>query len=161
MSRTGHSLIKKQMQSSESPLAGEMSGHIFFKERWFGFDDAMYAAARLLEVLMNAKQKPTESFAGLPHGVSTPELRVDLEEAAHSAIMGQLKEKISFEGAEIIDIDGFRVEFPDGWGLIRPSNTSPCLVLRFEADDSGALARIQGQFRELLQSINPDLKLPF
>lgn len=161
MWKTGHSLIKSKMKETGSPLAGEMSGHIFFKERWYGFDDALYTGARLLEVLMAAKTKPAEVFKELPEGVSTPELRVDLAEDAHKSFMAQMQEKMSFEGAEVFDIDGFRVEFPDGWGLVRPSNTTPCLVLRFEADSQEALERIQGEFRSLMLSINPDLQLSF
>lgn len=161
MWKTGHSLIKSKMKETGAPLAGEMSGHIFFKERWYGFDDALYTGARLLEVLMAAKSKPAEVFKELPEGVSTPELRVDLTEAAHKTFMAQMKEKMNFEGAEIFDIDGIRVEFPDGWGLVRPSNTTPCLVLRFEADSQEAMERIQGEFRTLMLSINPDLQLSF
>ena len=161
MWKTGHSLIKGKMKETGAPLAGEMSGHIFFKERWYGFDDALYTGARLLEVLMAAKAKPAEVFKELPEGVSTPEIRVDLTEEAHKTFMAQMKEKMAFEGAEIFDIDGFRVEFSDGWGLVRPSNTSPCLVLRFEADTEEALARIQGEFRSLMLAINPDLELSF
>ena len=161
MWKTGHSLIKGKMKETGAPLAGEMSGHIFFKERWYGFDDAMYAGARLLEILMNAEKKPSEVFAEIPDTVSTPELRVDLTEEAHKSFMGELKEKMSFAGAEVFDIDGFRIEFPDAWGLVRPSNTTPCLVLRFEADNEEALKRIQGQFTQWLHSVNPELKLPF
>ncbi|MFQ5659460.1 MAG: phosphomannomutase/phosphoglucomutase [Gammaproteobacteria bacterium] len=161
MWRTGHSLIKSKMKEVDAPLAGEMSGHIFFKERWYGFDDGLYAGARLLEVLMNAKASPAEVFAEMPEGVSTPELRVDLPEQAHRTFMSDLGDKMAFDGAEIADIDGYRVEFPDGWGLVRPSNTTPCLVLRFEADNEAVLERIQGEFRKLLLSINPDLQLPF
>jgi len=161
MWKTGHSLIKSKMKETGSPLAGEMSGHIFFKERWYGFDDALYTGARLLEVLMAAKTKPTEVFKELPEGVSTPEIRVDLTEEAHKSFMAQMQEKMNFEGAQVFDIDGFRVEFPDGWGLVRPSNTTPCLVLRFEADSQEVLERIQGEFRTLMLSINPDLQLSF
>ncbi|MFT5132611.1 MAG: phosphomannomutase/phosphoglucomutase [Gammaproteobacteria bacterium] len=161
MWKTGHSLIKGKMKEVNAPLAGEMSGHIFFKERWYGFDDAIYTAARLLEVLMKAKVKPSETFAEMPEGVGTPELRIDLPETAHQSFMADLQEKIKFDGAEVIDIDGYRVEFADGWGLIRPSNTSPCLVLRFEAESKDALERIQSEFRTVLLSINSDLLLPF
>jgi phosphomannomutase / phosphoglucomutase len=161
MWKTGHSLIKAKMKEVDAPLAGEMSGHIFFKERWYGFDDAIYTAARLLEVLMAAKVKPSETFAELPEDVSTPELRIDMPEAEHQSFMAELQNKLSFEGAEVINIDGYRVEFADGWGLIRPSNTTPCLVLRFEADNQTALERIQGEFRNVLLSINSDLQLPF
>jgi phosphomannomutase/phosphoglucomutase len=161
MWRTGHSIIKAKMKETEAPLAGEMSGHIFFKERWYGFDDALYTAARLLEVLVRAKKKPSELFAALPQTVATPELRVPLPEEQHGPFMAALIESGSFDDAEILDIDGIRVEFPDGWGLVRPSNTSPVLVLRFEADSQEALARIQERFRGLLTSIRPDLELPF
>jgi phosphomannomutase / phosphoglucomutase len=161
MWKTGHSLIKSKMKEVDAPLAGEMSGHIFFKERWYGFDDAIYTAARLLEILMNAKAKPSETFAEMPEGVSTPELRLNLPESAHQSFMADLQGKMTFDGAEVIDIDGFRVEFSDGWGLIRPSNTTPCLVLRFEAESQQALERIQSEFRTMLLSINADLQLPF
>ncbi len=161
MWKTGHSLIKAKMKEVGAPLAGEMSGHIFFKERWYGFDDAMYTAARLLEVLVNAKAEPAGFFADIPEGVSTPELRLDLPENQHGDIMQKLEDAMAFDDAEVIKVDGLRVEFADGWGLVRPSNTSPCLVLRFEADDEQALARIQDAFRDLIQSINPDLKPPF
>jgi phosphomannomutase/phosphoglucomutase len=161
MWRTGHSLIKAKMKAVEAPLAGEMSGHIFFKERWYGFDDALYTAARLIEVLMKTKQKPAEVFAALPQAVSTPELRVDLPEEKHGQFMDALGHAMTFSDATVVNIDGFRAEFADGWGLIRPSNTSPVLVLRFEADDEAALKRIQGEFRTRLLSVSADLKLPF
>jgi phosphomannomutase / phosphoglucomutase len=161
MWKTGHSLIKSKMKEVDAPLAGEMSGHIFFKERWYGFDDAIYTAARLLEVLMSAKAKPSAVFAEMPEGISTPELRLTMPESEHQSFMLALKDKVSFEGAEVIDIDGYRIEFSDGWGLIRPSNTSPCLVLRFEADSNEALERIQNEFRNMLLAINADLQLPF
>jgi phosphomannomutase/phosphoglucomutase len=161
MWKTGHSLMKSKMKEVDAPLAGEMSGHIFFAERWYGFDDALYSGARLLEILTNSKVKPVEFFADLPGGVSTPELKIDMPESEHSGFMTELASKISFDEAEIVTIDGFRVEFSDGWGLIRPSNTTPCLVARFEADNSDALARVQGKFKELIQSINPDLAVPF
>lgn len=161
MWKTGHSLIKRKMKETGAPLAGEMSGHIFFKERWYGFDDALYTGARVLEVLMNAKLTPTEAFAELPEGISTPELKVNLDDKAHKPFMLVLKDKMKFDGAEIFDIDGVRAEFSDGWGLVRPSNTTPCLVLRFEAENQAALERIQGEFRNLLLSINSDLQLPF
>ncbi len=161
MWKTGNSLIKAKMREVDTPLAGEMSGHIFFKERWYGFDDGMYAGARLLEILTKSRKKPVEVFAELPGGVSTPELRIPLAEKYHAKFMQAMLKKISFAGAEITDIDGLRVDFPDGWGLVRPSNTSPCLVARFEAEDEKTLARIQSEFRGLIHSITPDLKLPF
>jgi phosphomannomutase/phosphoglucomutase len=139
-----------------------MSGHIFFKERWYGFDDALYAAARLLEILLKEKGTPTAVFAQLPSGIATPELRLAMPEQEHAPFMGALIKKASFEGAEIITVDGLRVDFRDRWGLIRPSNTSPYLILRFEADDQAALERIQEEFRRLLQAVgSKHLKLPF
>jgi phosphomannomutase / phosphoglucomutase len=161
MWKTGHSLIKSKMKEVNAPLAGEMSGHIFFKERWFGFDDAMYAGARLLEILTNSKSRPTDVFAELPGGIATPELRIPLAEKYHVKFMQILRKKAAFDNAEISDIDGIRVDFAEGWGLIRPSNTSPCLVARFEADDKTALEKIQSEFRKLILAVTPDLKLPF
>ena len=161
MWKTGHSLIKNKMLEVGAPLAGEMSGHIFFKERWYGFDDAMYAGARLLEILTNSKSRPSEIFAELPGGVATPELRIPLAEKYHGKFMQILRKKAAFENAEISDIDGIRVDFAKGWGLIRPSNTSPCLVARFEADDKATLEKIQSSFHKLILAVAPDLKLPF
>jgi len=161
MWKTGHSLIKSKMKELDAPLAGEMSGHIFFKERWFGFDDALYAGARMLEILARHKMKTAEVFAGLPGGVATPELRIMLPEKDHAGFMQDLRGKVDFKDAEISDIDGVRVEFRNGWGLIRPSNTTPCLIARFEADDSAALEQIQATFRDLIKKVAPDLKLPF
>ena len=161
MWKTGHSLIKAKMKEINAPLAGEMSGHIFFKERWYGFDDALYTGARLLEVLLASKTKPAAVFAEIPDAVSTPELRVDLPEDSHRAFMEALKDKLDFPTAEVFTVDGYRIEFPDGWGLVRPSNTTPCLILRFEADNQEALARIQSDFHQLLLSVKPDLSLPF
>ena len=142
-------------------MAGEMSGHIFFKERWFGFDDALYAGARMLEILGRHKAKSAEVFAGLPGGVATPELRIMLAEKHHARFMQDLRAIIDFKDVEISDIDGIRVEFRNGWGLIRPSNTTPCLIARFEADDSQGLEQIQASFREVIKKVTPELKLPF
>ena len=161
MSQTGHSLIKAKMQESGALLAGEMSGHIFVRERWYGFDDAIYAAARLLEILINSAESPAEIFAALPGAVSTPELRLDMPEEAHADFMQQILAAANFDNAEISTIDGLRVDFSDSWGLIRPSNTTPCLVLRFEGDDEAALETVKGQFRELLTDIDAGLSLPF
>jgi phosphomannomutase/phosphoglucomutase len=161
MWKTGHSLIKAKMRESEAPLAGEMSGHIFFKERWYGFDDALYAAARLLEILVRDPRPPGEVFAELPGGLATPELRIDMPEPEHAPFMAKLVAQASFEGGSLATVDGLRVDFADGWGLIRPSNTTPCLVLRFEADNEAALKRIQDAFRSLLAKLGPDLDLPF
>ncbi|MCK5497857.1 MAG: phosphomannomutase/phosphoglucomutase [Gammaproteobacteria bacterium] len=161
MWKTGHSLIKSKMKEIDAPLGGELSGHIFFKERWYGFDDALYAGARVLEILTNSKGSPTETFAELPDGISTPELRIPLAEKNHAKAMANMKKKMTFEDAKVTDIDGLRVDFSDGWGLVRPSNTSPFLVARFEAESEAALERIQTIFRVLLRSVSADLKLPF
>ena len=161
MWKTGHSLIKAKMKEIDAALGGELSGHIFFKERWYGFDDALYAGARVLEILTNSKGSPTETFAELPDGISTPELRIPLAEKYHARAMEIMKEKMTFEDAEVTDIDGLRVDFSDGWGLVRPSNTSPFLVARFEAETEAELKRIQTVFRVLLRSVSADLKLPF
>ncbi|TDY04129.1 phosphomannomutase/phosphoglucomutase [Thiohalophilus thiocyanatoxydans] len=161
MWKTGHSLIKAKMKQSGALLAGEMSGHIFFQERWYGFDDALYAAARLLEVLANDKRSPREVFADLPDSVNTPELRIDLAEGEQHRIMEELVSRVDFEDASMLMIDGIRADFEDGWGLVRASNTTPSLILRFEARDSKSLQRIQQKFRELLQSVRADLAIPF
>ncbi|HEY0720111.1 MAG TPA: phosphomannomutase/phosphoglucomutase, partial [Gammaproteobacteria bacterium] len=162
MWRTGHSLIKKRMQESGALLAGEMSGHIFFKERWYGFDDGLYSAARLLEILAKDARAADVIFDALPDALNTPELRVDMEEGEHYAYMERLMQRVDhFPGARPTTIDGLRVDYADGWGLVRASNTTPCLVLRFEGNDQAALARIQEQFRSLMLALEPGLKLPF
>ncbi len=162
MWKTGHSLIKSKMEEMKAPLAGELSGHIFFKERWYGFDDALYAGARVLEIIMRVQTGSEHMFAEMPGGVSTPELRVKLPEDSHKTFMQKLKANINFPDAQLIDTDGVRVEFQDGWGLIRPSNTSPVLTLRFEAENQAALERTQEKFRRLLQTTaDTELQLPF
>jgi len=163
MWRTGHSLIKAKMRETGAELAGEMSGHFFFKERWYGFDDGIYAAARLLEILAGDLhgRSPEEIFATLPKSISTPELKVALAEGEHYRFMDRLRERASFEDASVIGIDGLRVDWPDGWGLVRASNTTPVLVLRFEADTEAALKRIQQVFRRQMLAVDPALKLPF
>ncbi|MEM7543668.1 MAG: phosphomannomutase/phosphoglucomutase [Pseudomonadota bacterium] len=159
--KTGHSLIKAKMQETGALLAGEMSGHIFFKERWYGFDDAIYAAARLVEIIVNAGASAEELFAALPDGVATPELRIDMAEEQHQPFMTQVLEVANFEDGKITTVDGLRVDFPDSWGLIRPSNTTPCLVLRFEGDNDAALDSVKERFRDLLLGIDGSLSLPF
>lgn len=161
MWKTGHSLIKSKMKEVDAPLAGEMSGHIFFKERWYGFDDALYTAARFIEIFTNAKEKPAELFAELPEGVSTPELRMPLTEDEHAGFMEELIEKMTVSNADICDIDGLRIEYSDGWGLARPSNTSPYIILRFEGESESVLERIKSEFRGVIQLIIPDADLPF
>ena len=161
MAKTGHSLIKSKMKETGALLAGEMSGHIFFKERWYGFDDALYSAARLLEILVNANEPPEQVFARLPQSISTPELRLEMPEARHAEFMQQVIEKGDFADGTVTQIDGLRVDYTDSWGLIRASNTTPCLVLRFEGDTNVALQRIKERFRQLLLGIDPTLVLPF
>jgi phosphomannomutase/phosphoglucomutase len=138
-----------------------MSGHIFFKERWYGFDDGMYAGARLLEILSRSED-PGAVLEALPESISTPELQVQLAEGENYSLMAQLQKTAEFEGArEIITIDGLRVEYADGFGLARPSNTTPIIVLRFEADNEQALQRIQNDFRRVLLGAKPEVTLPF
>ena len=166
MWKTGHSLIKDKMKEVDAPLAGEMSGHIFFKERWYGFDDALYTAARLIEIFTQAGRKPAEMFAELPEDSATPELRLPLAEAEHDDFMRQLEEKLMErialdQQAEAITIDGLRIEYSDGWGLVRPSNTSPNIILRFEGKDEAVLQRIQVEFAEAIRAVRPALALPF
>jgi phosphomannomutase/phosphoglucomutase len=163
MWRTGHSLIKAKMRETEAQLAGEMSGHFFFRERWYGFDDGIYAAARLLEIIAGdaARRSAEEIFATLPKGVSTPELKVEMAEGEHYAFIERFRAQAQFEGARLTTIDGVRADWPDGWGLVRASNTTPVLVLRFDADDEAALARIKDVFRVQLLAVDASLKLPF
>ncbi len=163
MWRTGHSLIKAKMRETGAELAGEMSGHFFFKERWYGFDDGIYAAARLLEILSGDLQgrTPEEIFAALPQSVSTPELKVAMAEGEPYRFMDKFRQQADFEDATLTTIDGVRADWLDGWGLVRASNTTPVLVLRFEADDAAALKRIQQIFRKWLLKVDAGLKLPF
>ncbi len=161
MWKTGHSLIKAKMLETGAQLAGEMSGHIFFKERWLGFDDALYAGARLLEIVSAEIGSSSKLFASLPESVSTPELNISMNDGENFKLMEQLKSSAHFPGARLIDIDGMRLEFEDGWALVRASNTTPSIVLRFEANNAAALGRIQDLIRSQLLSINPELDLPF
>ncbi len=161
MWKTGHSLIKARMRETGALLAGEMSGHVFFKERWYGFDDALYTAARLLEVLAADRRDPTAVFAALPDSVNTPELHVEMGEGEHFRFMERFAREAHFEGAAVRTIDGVRADFADGWGLVRASNTTPCLVLRFEAEDEAGLHRIQEIFRRRMLAVEPELALPF
>jgi phosphomannomutase/phosphoglucomutase len=159
--KTGHSLVKAKMKETGALLAGEMSGHMFFKERWYGFDDALYAGARLLEIL-STHADPSATLNKLPNSVSTPELHINLKEGENYALIEQVRKNAKFIGAQdIITIDGLRVEYTDGFGLMRSSNTTPVIVLRFEADDDVALKRIQQDFRRVLFEVNSNLQLPF
>lgn len=159
--KTGHSLMKAKMRETGAVLAGEMSGHVFFQERWYGFDDGLYAGARLLEVL---SQQPDldACLHSLPDTVNTPELHIKMREGEPQQVIARLRASATFEGAiEVIDLDGLRVEYDDGFGLMRASNTTPVIMLRFEADSTAALARIQEQFRHHLLAAAPAARLPF
>ena len=160
MEKTGHSFIKSSMKKNGALLAGEMSGHTFFKERWFGFDDGLYTGCRLLEILSRS-DNPSAVLNALPESSSTPELNIHLPEGSNGhQVIAELAKEAKFEGAqEVITIDGLRVEFADGFGLMRASNTTPVLVLRFEGDDQAALERIQQQFKALIES-KPGLAWP-
>jgi phosphomannomutase/phosphoglucomutase len=159
--KTGHSLIKAKLKESGAPLAGEMSGHIFFKERWYGFDDALYCGARLLEILSKEKNAG-ETLESLPDAPSTPELNWKLVEGEPHALISKLQAKNPFStAARVLTIDGVRADYADGFGLARASNTSPVMVLRFEGDTPEALKRIQEDFRKALQPLKPGAPLPF
>lgn len=161
MSRTGHSVLKARMIEEKAPLAGEMSGHIFFKDGWYGFDDGIYVAARLVSILSRSDQSVSAIFAALPQTVNTPELKLPMSEDKKSDFMMQLSDEADFGDAEKITIDGLRIEYDFGWGLIRRSNTSPYLILRFEADTTAHLNQIQAIFRTQLLQIDHTLALPF
>ncbi len=160
MWKTGHSLVKAKLRETGAPLGGEMSGHIFFKDRWYGFDDGLYAGARLLE-LMSRLADPSAALNALPMSDSTPELHLHLAEGESVGLIDQLRSE-TFPGSDrIITIDGLRVEYPDGFGLARSSNTTPVVVMRFEAENPDALRRIQGEFRRVIVAAKPDAHLPF
>ena len=163
MWKTGHSLIKAKMKETGAQLAGEMSGHFFFRERWYGFDDGVYAAARLLEILADDPEgrTPEEIYATLPKGVSTPELHIQMQEGQNHPFIARFRERAQFDGARITTIDGVRADWSDGWGLVRASNTTPVLVLRFDADNATALKRIQDAFRAQILACDDTLQLPF
>ncbi len=161
MWKTGHSLIKKKMKETGALLAGEMSGHIFFKERWYGFDDGIYSAARLLEILSLEKRNAEQVFSAFPSDISTPEINIKVTEQTKFGMIERLQREGQWGEANITSIDGVRVDYPKGWGLIRASNTTPVLVLRFEADSQEELERIQDVFRAQLLKVAPDLQLPF
>ncbi len=160
MWKTGHSFIKGKLKETDAVLAGEMSGHIFFKERWYGFDDGLYAGARLLEMLSSETDIDTV-LNSIPDAVSTPELQIRLKEGENYEVIAQLQQTAHFDNAErVITIDGLRVEYADGFGLARSSNTLPVIVLRFEADNEAALKRIEKEFSRAILQVKPDAKLP-
>lgn len=158
MYKTGHSLMKARLKESGAPIAGEMSGHIFFAERWYGFDDATYTAARLLEILSGSAD-PSAVLDGLPTSFSTPELNVPCAEGEPKEVVQKLLENVNFPDGKVVTIDGLRVDFDDGFGLIRASNTTPVLVLRFEGHTPEALQRIEDDFMKALRAVKPDAKV--
>ena len=161
MWKTGHSYIKSKMFETGALLAGEMSGHIFFKEQWFGFDDAMYAAARLLKIISHDKRNVDEIFSALPDSLATPELQMPISDERKFIFMDTLAKTANFSKAKLCTIDGVRVDFPDSWGLVRASNTTPSIVFRFEAEDDVALEDVKMKFRRWLHALDPELILPF
>jgi len=161
MWKTGHSLIKAKIKETGAMLAGEMSGHIFFKERWYGFDDGLYAGARMIEIISADSRSSQEIFAALPDSINTPELTVSLQEGENFKFIDAILSVAKFPNASVNTIDGLRVDFSEGWGLVRASNTTPSLVMRFEADTRASLLEIQDQFRELMKKVKPDIDLPF
>lgn len=159
--KTGHSFMKAKIKETKAALAGEMSGHFFFNERWFGFDDGIYAAARLLEILDTENRPAIEVFEELPNSISTPELKCHTKEGENYAFMEKFQKVAKFPDAHLTTIDGIRADFANGWGLIRCSNTTPCLVLRFDADTQEDLDMIKEEFREQILAVDDSLKLPF
>jgi phosphomannomutase/phosphoglucomutase len=161
MCKTGHSLVKAKMRETNAPLGGEMSGHVFFKDRWYGFDDGLYTGARMLE-LLSRMQDPSAELNALPMSASTPELHLHLQEGENFSLIDKMQAGAQFPGAdEIITIDGLRVEYPDGFGLARSSNTTPVVVMRFEGDNEQALTRIMGEFKREILKAKPDAELSF
>ena len=167
MWKTGHSLVKAKLKETGAPLAGEMSGHIFFKDRWYGFDDGLYTGARLLEIL-SSEQDPNTTLEQLPNAICTPELQMPCAEGEAFSLLDKIKAEVAksaqvtFETAESVNtIDGVRVEYADGFGLARPSNTTPIVVMRFEADTQAAIERIQAEFKKVFLAVKPDAKMPF
>jgi len=161
MWKTGHSFMKAKLKETGAALAGEVSGHVFFKERWYGFDDGIYGAARMLEIVAGQPQTAHQLFSALPDAYNTPEMDVEFAEGEHYAFMEKFKKIAHFPDATIFDLDGIRADFADGWGLVRPSNTTPVLVMRFEGETPEALKRIQAEFKVLLHQVDPNLELPF
>jgi phosphomannomutase/phosphoglucomutase len=162
MWKTGHSFIKNKMAETGAELAGEMSGHIFFKERWYGFDDALYSAARLLEIVAKQNLPSSQLFATLPNSLSTPEINVHFDEdGAQHDFMQKFASTVDLPNAKITTIDGIRADYEDGWGLVRASNTTPSLVLRFEADSESVMETIKNDFRQQMSKTDSNIDLPF
>ncbi len=161
MCPTGHSLVKKIMREENALLAGEMSGHIFFKDRWYGFDDALYSAARLLEIITRTALDVSSQFSLVPNSINTPEIKIPIFEDRKFSFMEEFINKATFPDAKLISIDGLRVEYADRWGLLRASNTTPCLVARFEAQNIEGMSQIKSKFKAQLQEIDKNLQIPF
>ncbi|MBT8147041.1 MAG: phosphomannomutase/phosphoglucomutase [Gammaproteobacteria bacterium] len=161
MHKSGHSFMKQKMQETNAPLGGEYSAHIFIRDRWFGYDDGLYTAARLLEILSAKDFSSNELFTSLGERVATPELAIPVPERHKFELMERIKAQADFPGAVVTEIDGIRADFENGWGLIRASNTSPALLLRFEADSAAILTRIQAEFRQILNQVEKSLPIPF
>ncbi len=161
MWKTGHSFIKAKLKETRAALAGEMSGHLFFNERWYGFDDGLYAGARMCELVSRHPQDPQSLFDTIPNSVNTPELRMEMDEGEHYTLIEELVDKADFDDGDVSNIDGLRVDFEFGFGLIRASNTTPMLIMRFEANHQEGLKIIQDRFRALINSVRPGLAIPF
>jgi phosphomannomutase len=159
--KSGHSLMKEKLRESHAPLGGELSGHIFFKDRWYGFDDGLYAAARLLEILSECNMSASDYFGKFPEDCATPEILVPIAEGMGEDIIKKLQSHAAQFAGKALLIDGLRVDYSDGWGLVRSSNTMPCLTLRFEAETPSALLAIQNEFKSRLLAVCPTLTLPF
>ena len=161
MCETGHSLVKAKMRETGAVVGGEFSGHIFFNDRWYGFDDALYSTARLLEILSMEPIDVVDVFAEFPEKCSTPEIHIPVSESEKFDIVRRIQEQAQFPNGNMITLDGIRVDFSDSWGLLRASNTTPNLVARFEADDEDALTNVQSIFREQILQAQPSISLPF
>ena len=160
VSRTGHSFIKKSMAENNAILGGEMSGHIFFNDKWFGFDDGVYTFLRIMEILSNEKEY-NKIFDDLPQSMTTPEIAIEFKQNNHFTFMNKFVKLAEFDNCQKIDIDGLKVIYDDGWGLIRCSNTTSCVVLRFEADNKNSMNRIKSKFRDAMLKIDKNLEIPF
>ena len=161
MWKSGHSYMKAKIRETGAAFAGEMTGHFFFNDKWFGFDDALYASARLLEILSEDERSSADVFADFPEGINTPELHIPMKESENSHFMEKFTQAVNFSDATITDLDGLRIEFKDGWGLVRASNTTSALVLRFEADNEKSLNRIQKKIKRVMGDIDSEINFPF
>ena len=162
MWKTGHSLMKRKMLELNAVVGGEFSGHFYIQDRWYGFDDGLYTAARLLEIISQKNQPTDQLFAALPEDVSTPEITIDSDDVRKFSLLQELSADSELTaGARVFNTDGLRIEFADGWGLIRPSNTTPKLTLRFAGNNAEAITRIQQRMKQALTRYAPEIKVPF